>query len=528
MSKRSYSAFVGTPGGLALTALVAGSLMGWGCGAPQAGASSGSATSSKVYIVSTENLESAPLGPSDSWAPSRWISVGSEDTTSPRMAEFFLTVATDRPESLKIRLVPAQSDSPVRLRHVAPPTTPAGTSSLDSRSTGGDGPASDGSRLQDGGFWLAEGTAPTTPLYHRIGVQIAPSAMSANTWLEVYVSETSTGEPIHADRIKLTRGFFYMAVVGDSAMWGNGLREGDKFSTRVARRIEEETGQEVVRFTYAISGAEIVPKKTEEAICGEGCMGEVPSAVTSITRQVENMLHPEEMDLILLDGCGNDVNMKHILSPQTDPVELEETTRRYCGAEMIGLLEKVRSRSPQAPIVVTGYFPFVSEESVESGAEEMALALGIAGEDLEGSDDPLGAMARNSAVFHRVSGESLAAAVAALNASGPGAPLAAFADPGYGPENSIFAPESWLWNLTANPELEQILGIELRLFPEDPLLDYRLEACREPGVAIDLIPCVYGSVAHPNPAGARAYTDAVVDALRQLEVLPASAASDTP
>ena len=39
------------------------------------------------------------------------------------------------------------------------------------------------------------------------------------------------------DRIELVREFFYMATIGDSLMWGNGLRDEDKFPTLVANEI---------------------------------------------------------------------------------------------------------------------------------------------------------------------------------------------------------------------------------------------------------------------------------------------------
>ena len=187
---------------------------------------------------------------------------------------------------------------------------------------------------------------------------------------------------------------------------------------------------------------------------------------------------------------------------------------------MINLLEKVRGLAPQAHIVVTGYYPFLSTESIESGAAELTFVFGIAGEDLDEVSDPPAAMAANSAVFHTVSSESLAAAVAAVNGRTEGEPMIAYADPGYGPENAVFASDPWLWEMTTNPELLDIFDFDLRLFPEDPLLDIRMAACGEPDVAPDLISCIYASVAHPNPAGARAYAEAIIEALRDVEVLP--------
>lgn len=495
--------------GVGATVVLTIGVLGLGCDSDPVSKStpppaSAPADYSQVIVLDTEFLRPAPFGDIDAKAPDNWVSANPENPKAERMAQFFVTVATNQPEGLNVRLMDSQSGSTSRLRRVAQPKGSEAFLPL---------------RVQTGSFWLTEDVPASDPLAHRIAVLIPRAMLTANTWLEVFVSETDTGDPIYGDRIRLTRGFFYLAALGDSAMWGNGLRESDKFSTLVARQIEQETGQKVIRLVYAVSGAQIVP--TEDAgICTEPCFGEVPTGVTPITVQAHMMQHPELMDLILLDGCGNDVGIPAIISPLTDLADLEQTTRDFCETEMIGLLEEVRTLAPQAHIVVTGYFPFVSTESIESGAAELAIVLGVSGEELDEVSDPLVAMATNSAVFHTVSSESLAVAVATANEMAGGEPMIAYADPGYGPENAVFASDPWLWQMTTNPELLALFDFDLRLFPEDPLLDARMATCREPDVAPELISCIYGSVAHPNPAGARAYAEAIIEALRTLDVLP--------
>jgi hypothetical protein len=232
------------------------------------------------------------------------------------------------------------------------------------------------------------------------------------------------------------------------------------------------------------------------------------------------------MDLILVDGCANDVGVGRILDPKTDPAELESLTWQFCRDEMRLLLLRLREMAPQAHIVVTGYFPFLSGESALDGIEQWVPTQSTAVFHIGDFWDTVHDLTTNATVFHDTSRESLAAAVEAVNADTIGQPAIAFADPNFGPRNATFASEAWLWGLTLNETLAHTFewGADLRLFPEDPLLDYRLSACLEAGVLSDFLSCVYTSVGHPNPAGARAYADAIAESLIQLGVLPGPSA----
>jgi hypothetical protein len=218
-----------------------------------------------------------------------------------------------------------------------------------------------------------------------------------------------------------------------------------------------------------------------------------------------------------MDGCVNDVGVPQIIDPGTVAEELTATTRRFCGDEMVTLLRKVRSAAPQAYVVVTGYFPIVGLQSDPFGLRQWALA-----EKVElGEDDAelVAGMASNSLLFRDTAHESLRAAVDDVNGDG-GGPMIMFADPGFGAENAVFTPDRWLWSMSSVSQLFEGIDVGLELFPEDPIEALRLASCFEPDVEPDLISCLYASVGHPNPSGARAYGDAVIDALRELGVLP--------
>ena len=355
----------------------------------------------------------------------------------------------------------------------------------------------------------------------RFGV-LLPAGLLRQARLDIFVDTGSgSGAPLFPAHLRLAPGYFYMAVIGDSMMWGNGLLEDDKFTTRVARTITEETGLHVVRQIRAISGARIV-SRPEDGTCTGDCDGEVPKAFTSITVQAEEMESPETLDLVLMDGCINDVGVfTTLLSTDVDSNALADLTRDVCETEMIGLLRLVRERAPNAVIVVTGYFQFVSAETDVSQLEALALSAEVPEEDLDELRRGIASLIQNSAVFDAVARESLQRAVEVVADVSRNQPPIVFADPGFGPRNAVFAPDAFLWGLVSRPELEDALDVPMPVFPEDPLLEYRIEACARPEAAPQLLPCIYASVGHNNPKGARQYTDVIVQALRDAGVLPA-------
>ena len=478
---------------------------------------------SRVFIVGTELLAAPAVGREASYAPEFLGSIDPDDPNQGEVAGFYLRVVTGRPDALKMRLVDTRTQTVTDLVDVPAPDRPPPDEGLDLADL--EPTVRDLLLSGTAVFWRTDRPDEAKDNESRLAVLIPESLRSSLGRLEVFVSEVSTGAPLGADRILLARDFFYLAAIGDSAMWGNGLREEDKFTTLVANEIERETGKKVIRQVYAISGASIVPSD-DDGVCRGNCTGEVPRAWTSITTQAELVEEPRSMDLILVDGGGNDVGLYRILSVETDPAELEELTRQYCEGEMIGLLRRVRQLAPQAHIVVTGYFPFLSEESDFTHVEPWVVAMDSPLFEVDELWETIAVLTTNAAVFHETSRESLANAVDAVNASTSGPPMIGFADPDYGAQNAAFASDPWLWGLTVNDDLVNAFdwGMDLLLFPEDPLLDYRLSACLEPGVCPDLLSCIYASVGHPNPAGARAYADAIIETLRELGVLsPVSA-----
>ncbi|HRX85057.1 MAG TPA: SGNH/GDSL hydrolase family protein [Phycisphaerae bacterium] len=431
---------------------------------------------------------------------------------------FYLSLIADDPSAVDLRVVnPTSRLSILAERVPMPAVSPADIVDAGMFDDAARAPLRAGSGI----FWIEPDAADGHRC--RIGVVLPEAGLWPESSIEVFASTTSTGAPLGGDRITLARAFYYMAVLGDSAMWGNGLEVKDKFSTRVARQIGQELNVHVVRNVRALSGATI---RTHDAdgLCRLRCGdGEVPEIFTSITTQANSLERPELYDLVLLDGCGNDVQIERILAPTDNTELLTDLSGEFCFGEMANLLIRVRAYAPQAPIVVTGYFPFVSEDSDLSQIGTWAVANGI---NLGGEEEltkTLRNFVVNAAVFQTQSAVDLQAAVTLVNGLDSNGPPIAYVDPEYGPQNATFASEAWMWGLTRNVPLATQLGINLDLFPEDPLLDERVKRCTLPSVAPNLLACIYGALGHPNVAGAKAYTRHIVAALRVMGILP-----DTP
>ena len=472
-----------------------------------------------VVLVGTERLDRpAVASVGDVFRPAYSFAVDDADAARGQAVGFFVTLVTGDPNSLAFRLTDEETGADTRLVRVPPPgdateraaaaTPRAFNADTRSRLAGGAGL-----------WWLDAGAGNAT---YRFAVLIPAGALSAFTRLQMYASAAPDGTPINAAALELVRDFFYLAIIGDSLLWGNGLEEQDKFTALASQTLERETGRKVIGQRYAQSGACIVPAPGD-SVCQWSCSGEVPVASTSITLQADLIERPELMDLILMGGCINDVGLDAILLPGMPMDDLTELTQRFCRDEMTTLLRKVRRLAPQARVVVTGYYPIIGPDSDSFAIRIWSQVRGLLG----AAEAPLvPTLAAQSADFETQARAALLAAVQQVNADADpsAASKVAFAGPGFGPDHATFAPQPWLWGLTSDAAFLQNTTLDYELFPEDPLRDFRLSNCSGPNVGGDQVQCIYESVGHPNRRGARAYADAVVASLRTLGVLPPVAA----
>lgn len=471
-----------------------------------------------VFICSTEGLIHPGVGIQEVYQTPPVFSLDTDDPAAGQATGFFLTVATTTPHELSVVLTDVASKSSFNCTKVDPPAA-GGQITVDTIPQALSDSVRQVLASGQGVFWLAESDTPAANLEHRMAVVVPETLLKQYTRLEVFTSVTPDGFPLGADRLYLAKGFFYMVTLGESVAVGNGLPDEDKFAHLVADVIEQETHLKVIHQMLAASAADIMPEE-DDGICGIDCYREAPLVKTSIAVQVDQIERPDLIELVLLTGCINDVEVLTIIDPETDQEELAELTSSACRDEMTTLLKKIRAITPQAYVVVTGYYPILSEASyLPAGLEVWVASLEM--EIQEDISAWLESAVANFSIFLEAAHPGLAAAVDAVNAEslGNAGPMVAFVDPEFGPENALFAPESWLWGLTKELPNVDDLELDLELFPEDPRFSERISVCFNNVGADPSLSCLYASLAHPNRTGSQVYADAIVAALRQLGVL---------
>jgi hypothetical protein len=342
------------------------------------------------------------------------------------------------------------------------------------------------------------------------------------------VGEVVTVEVFHAGSLVGTKQLpldtFRIAVFGDSVAWGQGLTEPSKFTNLLADRMDRQFGGSIGVYALdrlAHSGAVILPASgVLDAIpptTPVGPIGEVPASTPSVSAQVAAWTatpalaaEAAQIDLVVLDGGANDVTIEAILDPRPTASDsaLVSATRRACRGVMAGLLNTVRGTFAGASrIIVTGYYPIVSADTDLDLLFGLVGGLGLLTGVITGGVPgvpvfgwgPLGSLLfRQWLVGHLTARSNLFASTAntalAETIAGTGDPRITLAVPAFGPRNAIFAPESFLFDV----------GIGLGgLVPIDPVAASRVPLCG------GTLACEIASIGHPNPAGAKAYFDAI-------------------
>src|SRR4029078_2023680 len=160
---------------------------------------------------------------------------------------------------------------------------------------------------------------------------------------------------------------FHMLVLGGAVMWGQGLRDEEKFSTRLKCWLEEKINREVSVHVEAHSGAVIsaVANDPLEFVTSDG---EVNRSRPTINLQLDHAIQfyqniHASPSLILMNGCINDVGVKNLLSASTPLEWIRAQAAKSCGEDMQLLLRRVTSSFPQSQILVTSYYPIVSSQT---------------------------------------------------------------------------------------------------------------------------------------------------------------------
>jgi lysophospholipase L1-like esterase len=471
--------------------------------------------SGRVFLLETEGLESPPIPQSGLFRAASFFAVDPDGDPTETATAFVVTIAADLIGSTRVRVSDSRSGERHELLGVAGDVPAMGD--LDGAAFVA---ATDEARvalLGGAGVFVVRTIGSTEgTMWQRVGIVLPASFISNGLRVSVYRREFE-GSPIHGAEIELAREFFHMAVVGDSIMWGNGLRREDKIHALVRSVIEQELNVRVITQQLAQNGATLIGEEADRP-CTGGCWGEVPRTRTSIRTQFSSLIRPESIDLVLFSGCINDIGLSVLLDPFTEAATLTAFTELVCGTMMEDFLRQIRGAAPQARVVALGLYPIVSLQSDILGVEQLRLLF--ARNPVPFLDGLVDSLTLATSAFANTANGAIALAVESVNSSEAAAPMSAVAVPAFGPQNAVFAPESWLWNMI--PENQALGGVDvgMELLPEDPIVRMRWEACLGQSASTGLIVCLYASVGHPRPAGARAYADAVVARLRELQLLP--------
>jgi hypothetical protein len=335
---------------------------------------------------------------------------------------------------------------------------------------------------------------------------------------------------------------FTVVTLGDSIMWGQGLPDGQKFRDRVTAWLQSQFGgsRQVIQIaTRSHSGAilEVAPTSADKEA---GLTGEIPNSYPTISKQMELTVaelqqtyhvSPSDVNLLLIDGGINNVNVLEILKPNHSTGTIEAFTNAAMD-KMQSLLQDAMRCFPSAGIVVTGYYPIVSSSSdlgaltalfAEFGAQlgagggVLGTVVGVAGGAGVAalSKDQ---MVRNSAAFADTAHSRLLQMVSQLNPPPPASPRLALAWPNFQSDNSYGAPNSFLWTVTdfVGPEADGVIGRDPPPAGTPNRVAWnRARDCWNLGQGANP-ECLDASMGHPNIAGAETYTDAIITKLQAV------------
>jgi lysophospholipase L1-like esterase len=337
--------------------------------------------------------------------------------------------------------------------------------------------------------------------------------------------------------VGLARNSFNMITLGDSLMWGQGLPDNPrtlpnsvsfKFRDKVQDWLQAQFGSSrtVKQWsTHAHSGAQIQVNNGEPDT-DPNLSGEIPMDYPSVKLQAQltatDLINAgvrlNDVDLVLVDGGINDLNIRNILSPFNGPDDIRKLADQYCVNRMSQLLPFLIGLFSNAAIVVTGYFPIASDQSDLSLLLAMGAALSVNGVVGGAAGAVAGLltkhrMVENSFAWNDEAQTGLSNLVNQTNSSGN--PFVALAWPNFQPENSYAAPNTFLFTARQFGDDEDA-GVA-NVLPEAPtslngVAWTRARACMATRNVGPL--CFDASIGHPNPAGAQAFADAITGQLQ--------------
>jgi lysophospholipase L1-like esterase len=326
-----------------------------------------------------------------------------------------------------------------------------------------------------------------------------------------------------------------MLVLGDSIMWGQGLKPEHKSWYLVKTWIEKETGRTVRERIEAHSGAVIERASATDDLSAAD--PEVNVGLPTIHEELDSAVRfysdSSQVDLVLLNGCGNDVGVHNLLNASNE----DEITRRAeakCGGPMEKLLSRIVTSFPAAQIIVAGYYPLFSERTKNDfilKALVRSLFKAPPGAAKISSKEVFQRLRINSKHSYAASNKALTEAVRRVNGDvAAGRERVRFATIEFPPEYSFAARETRLWDFNRSPfrMMLVVLSFGKILLPtNDDVRRQRTRSCKQVFMEqpkdtaemkkerkSQLLLCRYAALGHPNRKGAVLYANAITEILK--------------
>jgi len=329
-----------------------------------------------------------------------------------------------------------------------------------------------------------------------------------------------------------------MLVLGDSILWGEGLKTEHKSWYQVKTWLTTNTGRLVNERIEAHDGAVIEGSDATENMIAQD--GEVNVALPTVSEQADRALRyykdGSKVDLVLVNGCANDIGAQNLLNGAITTAEIHRLTEAKCGPPIEGLLRKITSSFASAHVIITGYYPFFSEKTRNDffmKAMARRFFKDNPGARKMSSKATLERLTANSKEWYEASNKSMAETVAKVNAElglSGSRPRIVFAEIHFLPEHSFSAPETQLWGFNQSPfkRLLVLLSFgKIQLETNDERRKQRNASCDEfyrrqtedtPHQKKERekqrLTCRYAALGHPNRKGALLYAEAITSQLK--------------
>jgi lysophospholipase L1-like esterase len=333
-----------------------------------------------------------------------------------------------------------------------------------------------------------------------------------------------------------------MLVLGDSILWGQGLKTEHKTWHHIKVWLQRNASRPVVERIEAHSGAIIERNSLTDNLTSSN--REVNVGLPAINDQIDTALRfysdPSQVDLVLLSGCGNDVGVQNLLNA-SNVGEVDEMIQAKCGMPMENLLRRIVRTFPSAQVIVTGYYPFFSEQTrndfVLKGLARRFFKTRRDGDVRMSSKEVFERLKLNSKQWYDTSNTQIAEAVRKVNTE-IGQERIAFARIDFPAAYSFAASQTRLWGFNRSPFRMALLFLsfgKVLLPSNDDVRKQRSASCDEfyktpenetseekrDRKALRLF-CRYAALGHPNRKGSLLYADSIMNILKSSRLIAVS------